>query len=264
VIPSPPFRDGEEAMRWIVDFYRSSLGKKQVMAVTGLLLCGFVAVHMLGNLKVYLGQRAFNDYARGLRTLGEPLLPESGLLWALRAVLLLAVLLHIHAAWATTRQSRAARPVGYQRRDAVQTTYAERTMRWGGVIIALFVLYHLAHFTWGFPVAPASPVAVAVEHGAAGTMAFVPHDPYHNFVAGFSIWWVSLIYVLAQVFLGFHLFHGVWSTFQSIGWVPRSIARGGYPGRVWDWRRGLATAFALVVCLGNVSFPIAVLTGVVG
>lgn len=231
-------------MGWIFDFYRSSLGKKQVMAVTGLLLCGFVAVHMFGNLKVYEGPEIYNAYAKGLRTIGIPFVPESGLLWIARSVLLLAVLLHIHAAWSTTRQSHAARPVGYRRRDAVQTTYAERTMRWGGVIVALFVVYHLAHFTWGLDVAP--------------PMHFVPHDPYRNFVAGFSIWWVSLIYVVAQVFLGFHLFHGVWSMFQSIGWVPRSIARGGP-----DWRRALATVFALVVCLGNVSFPIAVLAGVV-
>lgn len=231
-------------MRWIVELYRSSLGKKQVMAVTGLLLCGFVAAHMAGNLKVYEGPEVYNAYAKGLRTIGVPFVPHSGLLWVMRGGLLLAVLLHIHAAWATTRQSHAARPVDYKRRAPVQTTYAERTMRWGGVIIALFVLYHLAHFTWGFDVAP--------------PMTFVPHDPYRNFVAGFSIWWVSLIYVVAQVFLGFHLFHGVWSMFQSIGWVPRSIERGGH-----DWRRTLATAFAVVVCLGNVSFPIAVLTGLV-
>lgn len=245
-------------MRWIVELYRSSLGKKQVMAVTGLLLCGFVAVHMAGNLKVYAGQQAFNDYARALRTLGAPFIPHSGLLWILRGGLIVAAVLHLHAAWATTRQSHAARPVDYKRREPVQTTYAERSMRWGGVIVALFVLYHLAHFTWGMRVAPAAPFAVAVEAGEASTASFVPHDPYHNFVAGFSIWWVSLIYVVAQVFLGFHLFHGVWSMFQSIGWVPRSIERGGH-----DWRRTLATAFALVVCLGNVSFPIAVLTGLV-
>ena len=232
-------------MRWIVEFYRSSLGKKQVMAVSGLLLCGFVAAHMFGNLKVYEGPEIFNAYAKGLRTIGVPYVPESGLLWVMRSALLLAVLLHIHAAWSTTRQSHAARPVRYKKRDAVQTTYAERTMRWGGVIIVLFVLYHLAHFTWGFDVAPPS--------------TFVPHDPYRNFVAGFSIWWVSLIYVVAQVFLGFHLFHGVWSMFQSIGWVPRTLDR----ATGFDWRRMAATAFAVVVALGNLSFPIAVLSGVV-
>jgi succinate dehydrogenase cytochrome b subunit len=231
-------------MRWIVELYRSSLGKKYVMAASGMLLCGFVAAHMFGNLKVYEGPEVYNEYAKGLRTIGIPFVPESGLLWIMRSVLLLAVLLHIHAAWSTTRQSHAARPVPYKRRDPVQTSYAERTMRWGGVIIVLFVLYHLAHFTWGFDVAPPA--------------VFVPHDPYHNFVAGFSIWWVSLIYIVAQVFLAFHLYHGVWSLFQSIGWVPTSVEHGGS-----DWRRALATGFAGVVALGNISFPIAVMTGIV-
>ncbi|HEV8632255.1 MAG TPA: succinate dehydrogenase cytochrome b subunit [Thermoanaerobaculia bacterium] len=232
-------------MRWIVEFYRSSLGKKQVMAITGALLFGFVLVHMIGNLKVYEGPQVYDAYARGLRTIGIPFVPESGLLWIARSVLLLAVLLHVHAAWSTTQQSHAARTTRYRRRDAVQTTYAERTMRWGGVIIVLFVLYHLAHFTWGLPVAPAT---------------FVPHDPYLNFVNGFRIWWVSLIYVVAQVFLAFHLYHGLWSMFQSLGWVPRSLD-GTAAGP--DWRRAFATTFALVVAIGNISFPIAVLAGVV-
>jgi succinate dehydrogenase cytochrome b subunit len=231
-------------MRWIVELYRSSVGKKQVMALTGVVLCGFVAAHMFGNLKVYEGPAIYNAYAKGLRTIGVPFVPESGLLWVVRGVLLVAVLLHIHAAAATTRQSRAARPIAYQKREPVQTSYAERTMRYGGVIILLFVIYHLAHFTWGLDVAPPA--------------VFVPHDPYHNFVAGFSIWWVSSIYIVAQVFLAFHLYHGVWSLFQSVGWVPTSVAHHGS-----DWRRLLATAFAGVVALGNISFPIAVMTGIV-
>ena len=123
--------------------------------------------------------------------------------------------------------------------EPVQMSYAERTMRYGGVIIFLFVLYHLAHLTWGWR-------AVHPD--------FVHGDPYHNFVAGFSVWWVALIYLLAQVFLGFHLYHGLWSIFQSIGWVPRTRS---------DWRRAFATTFALVVVLGNVSFPLAVLGGLV-
>ena len=229
----------------IASFYRSSLGKKQVMAVTGLMLFGFVFVHMVGNLKVFEGPATYNAYARGLRTIGVPFVPESGLLWIARGALLLAVLLHMHAAWATTRQSRAARQHRYRQREAVQMTYAERTMRWGGVILLLFVLYHLAHFTWGLDVAP--------------PMEFVPHEPYRNFVAGFSIWWVSLIYIVANVFLGFHLYHGVWSMFQSIGWVPRSVVR--QEGR--DWRRTFATVFALVVSIGNIAFPISVLAGIV-
>lgn len=231
-------------MNAIAEFYRSSLGKKQVMAVTGLALFGFVFFHMFGNLKVYEGPEVYNAYAKGLRTVGIPFLPESGLLWIARGVLLLCVLLHMHAAWSTTQQSRAARRQAYKRREAVQMTYAERTMRWGGVIIVFFVFYHLAHFTWGLPVAPAT---------------FVPHEPYTNFVNGFSIWWVSLIYIVANVFLGFHLYHGLWSMFQSLGWVPQSVVR--HEGR--DWRRTFATVFAFVVTVGNVSFPLAVLAGIV-
>jgi succinate dehydrogenase / fumarate reductase cytochrome b subunit len=232
-------------MNGIAEFYRSSLGKKQVMAVTGFVLFGFVLFHMFGNLKVYEGPEVYNAYARGLRTIGVPFLPESGLLWIARIVLLVCVLLHMHAAWSTTQQSRAARRVRYRQREAVQMSYAERTMRWGGVIVALFVLYHLAHFTWGLNVAP--------------PMQFTPHQPYANFVAGFSIWWVSLIYIVANVFLGFHLYHGVWGMFQSIGWVPQNVVR----NEGHDWRRTFATVFAFVVAVGNISFPLAVLAGIV-
>jgi succinate dehydrogenase / fumarate reductase cytochrome b subunit len=240
VIPSHPASEEEPVgMGWIVGFYRSSLGKKWVMAITGLLLFGFVFVHMAGNLKVYQGPAKFNAYAEGLRTVGEPFVGRAWLLWAARLTLLAAVGLHIHAAWATSRQSWGARRQRYRQRAAVKMSYAERTMRYGGVIILLFVLYHLAHFTWGWR-------AVHPD--------FVHGDPYHNFVAGFSSWPVALIYLVAQVFLGFHLYHGVWSMFQSVGWVPRT-------GR--DWRRPFASTFAALVVLGNVSFPLAVLTGVV-
>ena len=225
-------------MRWILDFYRSSLGKKWVMAVTGIILFGFVLGHMLGNLKVYMGAQAFNHYAEGLRSFGDPFLAHGQALWIARIGLLVAVFLHMHAAWATTRTSHGARDVKYRRRRAVQMSYAERTMRWGGVIILLFVLYHLAHFTWGFDWAHPD---------------FQAGEPYHNFVAGFQLWPIVLFYLVAQVFLGFHLYHGLWSMFQSLGYVPR--------GR--DWRRPFATLFAWVIFLGNISFPLAVVTGIV-
>jgi succinate dehydrogenase / fumarate reductase, cytochrome b subunit len=225
-------------MFWILDFYRSSLGKKWVMAISGLILFGFVLGHMLGNLKVYQGPEYFNSYAQGLRTFGVPFFGHNELLWLVRLVLLAAVLIHVHAAWATSRQSHGARPAPYRRRRGVQLSYAERTMRYGGVIIALFVLYHLAHFTWGFEWAHPD---------------FRVDDPYHNFVAGFQVWWVGLVYGVAQLFLAFHLYHGAWSMFQSVGWVPRT-------GR--DWRRPFATAFAVIVFLGNISFPLAVVAGV--
>src|SRR5260370_6331344 len=130
-------------MSWIASFYRSAVGKKAVMAVTGVFLFGWIFAHMLGNLKLYLGAEHLNEYARWLRVMGAPALPESALLWIVRAALIVAVWLHIQAATQLTLQSRAARPVDYDRRDYVTATYASRTMRWGGLIILLFLTYHL-------------------------------------------------------------------------------------------------------------------------
>ncbi len=224
----------------LLSFYRSAVGKKALMAVSGILLFGFVLGHMLGNLKLYQGADKLNHYAEWLREAGSPLLPHGGLLWIARLVLLVAVAIHILAAYQLTMLSRRARPRDYASRQVVQATYASRTMRWGGVILALFVLYHLAHFTWGW--AWAHP-------------DFVPGDVYHNVVAGFRVWWVSGFYVVAQVALGFHLSHGLWSLFQSLGLPPAAEPP--------DWRRRFARAFALLITAGNVSFPLAVLGGLV-
>ena len=217
--------------------FGSTLGKKAVMAVTGVMLFGFVLVHMAGNLKLYLGAEAMNHYGEWLRTIGEPALPRGVALWIARLVLLVAVVLHIWAATALTLTSRAARPVGYARHEAMASSYAARTMRWGGVIVLLFVIYHLMDLTWG-----------TVNPG------FVHGKPYENVVASFSNPVVSAFYLLANVMLGFHLYHGLWSFFQTLGWNHPAWNRA---------YRGFATAFALIVTLGNFSFPIAVLTGVV-
>jgi len=224
-------------MAWFPDLYRSAVGKKAVMAATGIILFGFVLGHLLGNLKLYLGPEALNSYSRFLRTAGEPVVPANVLLWVVRLVLIAAVTLHVLAAWQLSRASRAARPDAYVAGSRIHTTYASRTMRWGGVIILLFVIYHLLHLTWG-TVHP----------------AFVPGDVYHNVVAGFQVWWVSLFYVAAQVALGFHLYHGLWSMFQSLGW--------NHP-RFNLWRNGFAHAFAWLITVGNISFPVAVLSGLV-
>jgi succinate dehydrogenase cytochrome b subunit len=232
-------------MSWFTDLYRSAVGKKAVMAVTGIILFGFVLVHMIGNLKiyeageyadgVYKGMRYLDAYGMFLRHVGEPLVPAYTLLWIFRSVLLVAVVLHIWAAWQVTRMSEAARPRDYVRRPKVHTTYASRTMRWGGVIILLFVIYHLLHFTTG-TVHP----------------DFHEGNVYQNVVTGFSVWYVSLFYIVAQVALGLHLHHGLWSLFQSLGWNHPRFNR---------WRNGFAYAFAWIVTLGNVSFPLAVLAG---
>jgi succinate dehydrogenase / fumarate reductase cytochrome b subunit len=224
-------------MSWFGNFYRSALGKKAVMAVTGIILFGFVLGHMLGNLKLYLGAEAINHYGEWLREIGEPALPHGVALWIARLVLLGAVILHIHAATALTLMNKRARPIGYKKLDSVADRYAAHTMRWGGVIILLFVIYHLLHLTFG---------SVHPD--------FIPGDVYHNLVAGFRVWWVSAFYIVANLMLGLHLYHGLWSMFQSMGW--------NHP-RFNSWRRIFATAFAVIITLGNISFPIAVLSGAV-
>jgi succinate dehydrogenase / fumarate reductase cytochrome b subunit len=224
-------------MTWFGNFYRSSLGKKAVMAVTGLILFGWIFLHMIGNLKLYLGAVHMNEYAHWLRALGAPAMPESGALWLMRLLLLACVVLHIHAAYALTRMSAAARPVGYRNREYVKASYASRTMRWGGVIILLFIIYHLLHLTTG----QAHP-------------QFVKDDAYHNVVTGLRVWWVAAVYIIANLALGLHLYHGVWAMFGSLGIVN---------ARIETWRRAFATTFAVIVTAANISFPLAVLTGMV-
>jgi succinate dehydrogenase / fumarate reductase cytochrome b subunit len=229
-----------ESMSGLLRLYRSAVGKKFVMAASGIALFGFVLVHMLGNLKLYQGAEKLNAYAEWLREIGSPVLPHSGMLWIARLVLLAAVGIHMLAATQLTLMSWRARPEDYRERRIIQATYASRTMRWGGVIIFLYVFYHLAHLTWGWNWAHPQ---------------FVPGDVYHNVVSGFRVWWVSAFYMAAQVALGFHLYHGLWSMFQSLGWWQRSNPH--------DWRRRFAQLFAWVITLGNLSFPLAVLAGLV-
>ena len=224
-------------MGWIIDLYRSPMAKKAVMAVTGLMLFGFVLVHMLGNLKLYLGPEKLNEYAHGLREIGEPFFGYGEFLWVARAGLLLAVGLHILSAWQLTQINRRARPAGYQKETYEKSTYASRTMRWGGVIILLFVIFHLLHLTTG-----------------DAHSDFKVGEVYHNVVSGFSNPLVSGFYILANIALGFHLFHGLWSMFQSLGLNG---------GRFNTVRKQLAVAFAVIISAANISFPLAVLTGLV-
>ncbi|MCK2241800.1 MULTISPECIES: succinate dehydrogenase cytochrome b subunit [unclassified Crossiella] len=215
----------------------SSVILKAVMAVTGLALFGFVVAHMVGNLKIFFGAESFDSYARFLRTVGEPLIPERGLLWIMRIGLLVAVFAHIIAATMLARRARRARPVRYHHRSKVQGSYAARTMRWGGVIIALFVLYHLMDLTllWLNP------------HGVHG-------EAYNNVTSDFQRWPVVLVYTLAVLTLGFHLRHGVWSALRSLG---RGRAR--TEARL----RLIALTVAVLICAGYLSVPFAVLTGLV-
>lgn len=224
-------------MTWFGNFYRSATGKKAVMAVTGVILFGWIFLHMVGNLKLYMGPVHLNEYAHFLRAMGTPAVPESGALWISRLVLLVCVIFHIHSAWALTVLNREARPVGYRDREFVKATYAARTMRWGGVIILLFIIYHLLHLTTG-----------QAHHD------FIKDDVYHNVVSGFQVPWVAAVYIIANLALGLHLYHGVWAMFSSVGITHQ---------RFDNWRRTFATAFALIITLANISFPLSVLAGLV-
>ncbi len=224
-------------MSWIFDFYRSPMGKKAVMAVTGVLLFGFVLGHMVGNLKLYKGQEALDHYAEALRELGAPFFGPSELLWATRIGLLVILALHLHAAVTLTLHNRRARPQRYAKETHQASTFASRTMIWGGVVILLFVVYHLLHLT------------VGNVHSD-----FRPGEVYHNVVTGFQNPFVSGAYILANLFLGLHLYHGLWSLFQTLGWS----------GPRWNaFRHRFAVAFAVVICAANISFPVAVLVGFV-
>lgn len=224
-------------MSWFLSFYKSSIGKKAAMAVSGLVLFGFVVGHMSGNLKAFQGAEKFNAYAEFLRDVGSPLVPHGGLLWIARIVLLAAVGIHILAAVQLTLQNRRARPQDYKLRRGVQLDYASRTMRWSGVLVLFYIVYHLMHFTWG-----------------NAHRDFIPGDAYHNLVTGFQAVPVALIYIVANLLLGLHLYHGLWSLFQSLGW--------NHP-RYNPWRRSFAVAFSVIVTLGFITVPLAVLAGVI-
>jgi succinate dehydrogenase / fumarate reductase cytochrome b subunit len=222
------------AVRKRPSLYSTGVGKKYAMALTGLILMGYVLLHMVGNLKLYFGAESLNRYGEWLREIGEPAIPREWLLWALRLVLLAAVFIHIHAAYTLTQMNRQARPVKYEsKRDYVAADFASRTMRWTGIIVTAFVIFHLLDLTWG----TANP-------------DFVKGDVYGNVVASFERIPVAIAYVIANLALGVHLYHGAWSLFQSMGWYG-------------TWRRTFAIVFAAVIVLGNVSFPLAVMFGVV-
>ena len=214
-----------------VGFYEASIGKKLVMAVTGCILFLFVVGHLIGNLQVYLGPEALNAYARKLRDLGP-------LLWVVRGALLFSVLVHIVAGNHHWLANRAARHVGYFKRTWVEGSFSSRTMIVTGPLLAAFVLYHLLHLTWG----TAHP---DFNHEL---------DVYANVVRGFQQAPASIAYIIAMVFLGFHLSHGIWSMFQSVGW--------NHP-RYMPVIQKAAVVLAILIVAGNISIPVAVLAGIV-
>jgi len=222
---------------------RSSVALKLLMAVSGLIMIGYLLAHMYGNLKLFAGQAAFDSYAEHLRELGEPILPRTGALWLIRVALVAAVVAHTYAAvtlWRRARRARGAtrRYHSSKGRLGVQRTYASFTLRWGGMIIALFVVYHLLHFT-----------ANVIAPGGASA------SPYERVVNGFSIWWVVLSYTVAMVAVGLHLRHGTWSALTTLGLNISDLAR----------RRLnlLAHAVAAVITVGFLLPPYAILFGLV-
>jgi succinate dehydrogenase / fumarate reductase cytochrome b subunit len=223
---------------WPVAFYRSSVGKKWVMAITGIVIMGFVFGHMIGNFKVYLGVDEYNHYGEFLRELLVPLLPRTVFLWLIRSALIVAFVFHIHSAYGLTRVNQRARGGGYeQERDYKAADLAGQSMRYTGIVLGLFILFHLADLTWG----TLNP-------------DFVRGDVYRNLVASLQRPPVAALYFIANLALGLHLWHGAWSLFQSMGVNnPR-----------WNGlRRAFAIGFAAVVTLGNLSFPMAVGMGIV-
>lgn len=213
-------------------FYASMVGKKVVMGVTGLIGVGFVIMHSLGNLLVFRGPDAINNYSHFLKGTGE-------LLWGLRIVLIVAVILHVIAAVQLTRQSRAARPIGYAKQERQVATVASRTMRWGGAFLLVFIVLHILHFTTG----TIRPEGV-----------FSREDVYANIILSFRIWWVALFYILAMVALGLHLFHGAWSSVRSIGVSPPSPE---------PLHHRLSLAIAILVWAAFTAIPVAVITGII-
>lgn len=222
---------------------RSSVMLHAMMAVGGLIMVLFLVAHMYGNLKIFSGQEAFDGYSAYLRTIGEPLLPHAGALWIVRVILLVSVIVHIGAAFVLWHRARAAtggnggrRYRTTKNRRGVQRSYASFTMRWGGVVILAFIVYHVLHLT----------ANVISPGGASGS-------PYDRMINGFSLWWVTLSYVIALLALGLHLRHGVWSAFASLG-ADTSLLR----------RRRLnqlAYVVAVVIIGGFLIPPISILMG---
>jgi succinate dehydrogenase / fumarate reductase cytochrome b subunit len=226
---------------FLVEIYQTGVGKKWVMAITGIALMAFVFGHAIGNLKMYLGPTEFNTYSEFLRELLVPILPRTVTLWLIRIGLILAFVFHIHSAYGLTRMNQKANVKYASRRDYLAANFASRTMRWTGPIILLFLIWHLADLTWGL-----HPIAVPAWHRGLA---------YENVTESLKRPGVALLYIVANIALGIHLFHGSWSMFQSLGWNNPRFNKA---------RRGFAAGFAVLITGINVSFPIMAMAGVTG
>ncbi len=219
-------------------FYRSTIGKKIIMGITGLIGVGYVIVHIAGNLQAFVGQEKINSYGALLHG------PLAELTWLVRIVLIVAVVLHVLMAYQLTMRSRAARPVGYEHKDAQVATIASRTMKWGGVLLLIFIIVHLLHFT-------TETIDPAGWRGMTDAQGH--RDVYGNIVASFRIWWVAAFYIIAMIALGLHLYHGAWSSVRTLGYAKPS------PDPL---HRRVALAVALIVWLGFTLVPVGVIAGI--
>jgi succinate dehydrogenase / fumarate reductase, cytochrome b subunit len=222
-----PSRPAQLVMLW-----QNSVGKKFLMAATGIVLFLYVLAHLLGNLQIYMGAEKINAYAHLLHANG-------GVLWTARIILLAAVLTHAIAGIILTLEKSSARPIAYAEKTNIQGTVSSRTMIYSGVLIGFFIVYHVLHLTVG----------------GAGHPSYIDLDPYHNVVAGFRVVPAAIAYIIAMIGVGGHLWHGLYSMFQSLGFRhPRFT-----PGL-----RMAAATIATLIALGDISIPIAVLSGIVG
>jgi len=210
-----------------------------LMAVSGAAFIAFVLVHMYGNLKAFAGHDAYNEYAEHLRSIGEPELPHEGMLWAIRAVLIVALLVHVACAFVLWRRSARARTTKYVVKRNRASTLSSRWIRWGGLTLLLFIVWHLLNFTIG---------KVNVSGGPT-------NDPYDLLVDSFQTWWLTLIYLVAMVALGMHLRHGVWSAAQTLGLTNNAKARRN--------ANVLGVLLAVVIAGGFSLVPIFILLGVI-
>jgi succinate dehydrogenase / fumarate reductase, cytochrome b subunit len=223
----------------VLRFYRSTIGKKIIMAITGLIGIGFLILHMAGNLQAFIGRDKINSYGSLLHG------PLAELTWLLRIVLIVAVVLHVTMAVQLTARARAARPVEYRKREPQVATIASRTMLWGGILILVFIVVHILHFT----TQTIDPAGWAGRTDAAGH-----RDVYGNIVGSFRIWWVTAFYVTAMIALGLHLYHGAWSSIRTLGYAHESQ----HP-----LKRRIALVVAAVVWAGFTLVPLGVVAGVI-
>ncbi|MFT4288843.1 succinate dehydrogenase cytochrome b subunit [Nocardioides sp.] len=223
---------------------RSTIALKLLMAASGIVFILFVLTHMYGNLKAFSGEEAYNTYAEHLRIIGEPMLPREGALWIIRVGLLAALVVHVASAATLWKRANHARPVKYQVKRNIKSSLSSRTMRWGGLTLLVFIIWHLLHFT-----------IVKINPGSGGQAADITENPYQLLVHSFDVWWMTIIYLIAMLALGFHLHHGTFSSLQTLGLTNSAVARA--RARIAGW------VVAIVIAGGFALVPLFTLLGVI-